>query len=313
MTIRGEYMRSLLSCVIITFSLLVSTSSQAKCGATEGEVGFFLREHTSCFVSNADGSGRRKCGEGCGLAPGDIITVDPAIAANQFDIKWVSGHARIELIFPNNYKVFYDPPQNRHKIVAAVQEMLGFTHERMQRWTITTATRKTNDTGNAQLPGSVSTLITGYPFKFLWCGEKARRVVITDSTGNPVFAQTVKGLQSLVITPEKMGLKKGESYSWEVEGSHCSGEQLRLLEGENESVVIDAFAKIAGTEKLSDNDKVLAKAAFVQFLSESYPDDVALNWLCYELTDTLEQKSVLNDEKLMIRYLKERSGIRPCK
>ena len=55
------------------------------------------------------------------------------------------------------------------------------------------------------------------------------------------------------------------------------------------------------------------KAAFVQFLSESYPDDVALNWLCYELTDTLEQKSVLNDEKLMIRYLKERSGIRPCK
>ncbi len=163
MTIRGEYMRSLLSCVIITFILFISASSQAKCGATEGEVGFFLREHTSCFVSNADGSGRRKCGEGCGLAPGDIITVDPAIAANQFDIKWVSGHARIELIFPNNYKVFYDPPQNRHKIVAAVQEMLGFTHERMQRWTITTATRKTNDTGNAQLPGSVSTLMNRIP------------------------------------------------------------------------------------------------------------------------------------------------------
>jgi hypothetical protein len=79
-----------------------------------------------------------------------------------------------------------------------------------------------------------------------------------------------------------------------------------LLENELIKLVTADFNRLA-EEKLGITERALRMAAYCQFISDTYPQDVDLYWKSYQLLKTLEKAELTAEEKILYQILRERS------
>lgn len=295
-------MRHLILLAVLLMSSLAYANSE--------EVGFFTADERDCSIENRG----KACARDEGLLEGDLVKVIPTTKKpEELRIRWISKFAQLEPVFPGKFKVAYHPPKKKNVLVSLALDFLGFNKERSRRWRIVAATRGAPYQPRCQRPAEQASLLPGQPVTFSWCGRTAERILLRDPAMKIVYARPVRGMQSVRLNPDELFLQPGVTYSWDVVGSHSAAERkVIMLDAESTATVRGAFAELEQNEDLQQNEKVIAKASFVQHITESYPEEVNLTWLSYELLEELDEELLSNEERGMVRYLKRKSGIRPC-
>lgn len=111
---------------------------------------------------------------------------------------------------------------------------------------------------------------------------KGKTILFRAPGGKEVFRKTFG--DDLYLTPGKIGLAQGETYIleiWRWENLHYRT-LIRLLAKNDEVVVKKALEKI-DSEGISADQKIVKKAAYLQFLSDLYPLQIDLYWLSYHI------------------------------
>jgi len=280
---------------IIGLTVMAATSAHAG----REVVGIFLKFEDNCKVIHE--KQKIPCEEGISLRPGDAIVTSRPL--DSLKVQWIQTHPPTKKEGHHYYKVVSEV-REESDLISLIPDILNFSKKASH---VHTHIGTQGDDKMMQSPGDNATLLPGMPITFSWDGRTARKLVIKDSSGKVVFEQPQKGVSSLALIPEQMGLKIRERYKWEVEGTNSHGENLRLLDDKNAGIVKDAIKEIEANNKLKTSDKVIAIASFVLFMSESYPEEVSLNWLSYQLIDQ-QESTFPEDQKRVAKYLKARSN-----
>ena len=129
-------------------------------------------------------------------------------------------------------------------------------------------------------------------------------IVFKDSSGKEVYKQDLKGSSLIQLTPEEIGIKPLEVYTWSLSGAKRGKPfTLRLL-SDNIFQQITVDLKEIDEEKLSEVEKAIQKATYLQFMSDSYPKEIDLYWLSYQLLEESKDKGPLKDEdKILVQEL----------
>ncbi len=119
-----------------------------------------------------------------------------------------------------------------------------------------------------------------------------------------IFTKDLKGASSVQLTPEEIGLKPREVYTWSISGARKSRSfTMRLLSREITKLVTADLMEI-NREELSEAGKGIKKATYLQFMSDAYPKELDLYWLSYQVLEEIKEKSTLNeDDKILVQEL----------
>lgn len=270
------------------------------------EVGVFLQKEAKCSVIQ-DGE-TISCEKSLGLISGDVIVTSRP--PNRLKIQWLSKDVKLVKSSPDHYQVLFESPKEKRGLVRMALDIFGFAHD-SSRVQASAVTRGGTIKTSVQLPGDFATLLPGKPTTFAWCDDKAERFLIRDKDGRIIFERSVDGVRSLALSPEEAGIKSGATYTGEVAGGVTSGNKVRLLDQETVNILNEGFATIDADGKLLEAEKVLAKASFALFLSDSYPEEVSLGWLAYDLI-ARKKETLTSQDRKTAGYLKDKSGIRRC-
>ena len=275
--------------------------------AGQNEVGVVLQEVKGCTIETVGEKGR--CTKGAGLVSGSVVNVkNPDL----LKIQWISDAAHLEKIGADRYRVMFTPPRDKRNFAVTTLTMLGFLRESTRESTNATTRGVAMKDPPYELPGDGATLLPGIPAIFSVCGAVAGKFIVRDDAGSVVFQRELQGGKYIQLTPEELGIKQGKAYTWEMTDTGISGMKMSLLDSASAESVAARFAELDKDSALDGNDRALAKAGFVQTLSDNYPAEVSLNWFCHQLADSQQQNLYTPQQKRIADYLKARSGIIPC-
>ncbi len=141
--------------------------------------------------------------------------------------------------------------------------------------------------GEIPRPGVDDTLIPGVDVEFrVSAGSKEERtLVIRRADGREAFRRAFTG--SLRLKPEAIGLSRGETWTWEIEGAGppVSG-RMRLLPR-----ALDARLRVdldrLRREIPDAAERKVRIAAYLQLLSDACPGEASLYWLSLRMLDDL--------------------------
>lgn len=212
------------------------------------------------------------------LYEGDILR---GAGVSSLSIEW-HPYAKGEMISGSEMKVVYAPPGTMDLAVYKVKEFFGFVDGEMRAQYAATRAPVLPAAGIGErypLPGYAATVLPGQPATFAWGEIKGRALVVETGDKKVVFRKEVSGQKGVDMTPEEMGLAPGQAYVWRVEGLYDVF-KLRVLDNDSARQVLDGLRTIdAGAG--SSGEKLLDKAMFLQFASESNPQKLDLYWLSY--------------------------------
>lgn len=146
-------------------------------------------------------------------------------------------------------------------------------------------------------PGFDVTLMNSQTVHFSWDGS-AKNFLIKDEKGKKVFEKNVNEKNFIDVVPKAAKLKAGQKYSWSIDNK--GNFKFIVLDTKVEKEICDKLAEI-DAENISTEERVLKKAAYIQLISDLYPETVDLYWLSAqwlsEISPTTEQlketKSIL--------------------
>jgi hypothetical protein len=158
----------------------------------------------------------------------------------------------------------------------------------------------------APQPGDNATLISGQNVTFAWESDGGKYIVFKDNKGAEIFRKDLKGQSSIQLYPEEMGMKTSEVYTWTISGSRSNKQfKVRLLSSEVARQVTADLKEIE-KEAISDTKKMIRKAAYLQFMSDSYPQDIDLYWLSYSVLENITDECGLKeDDKVLLEELRK--------
>lgn len=133
-------------------------------------------------------------------------------------------------------------------------------------------------------PGFDVTLLMNQTVHFQWENKIITKFVIKDDKGKVVFTEDNVKQKSININLAELNLKTGKKYSWTV-NDQSKEHTFTILDEEIEKQLTDNFAKI-DAENISEQERTLKKATYVQQLSETYPKQFDLYWLSAQWMST---------------------------
>lgn len=278
---------------IITFILIFITST----ALAESYIGIILEGYEeNCQVKSK--SIEYRCSENRMLLENDVVIKKPDIEA--LKIKW-APYADSKKVSKTTLQVVFNPPKSKKGVLEKLMESLGFIKKEHE--VFVAATR-----GGQRIlqPCDNATVISGGRIPFIWEG-KGERIVFKDSKGIEIFRKELKDESSIQLTPEEIGMKPSEVYTWNIEGSTVKKPFRVQLLSDEITVQIIADLKKIDNEKISDTDKRIKKSAYLQFMSDTYPKEIDLYWLSYKvLTKNIDEKgaSIEEEKALMERFRK---------
>ena len=234
------------------------------------------------------------------LYAGDKVTKKPDIQA--LKIKW-APYTNARELDEMSMVVVFEPPKDRKGIVEVMREFLGFV--RTSHRVSVGATRS----GFVEVilqPGNNATLLRGKKSTFTWESDGGKFIVFKDSKSTEIFKKKLKDESFLELSPEEIGLKPREVYTWSIGGARNEKQfKIRLLSEDVARQVIGDLQKIE--KEATDNiDKLSQTALYLQFLSDAYPNDIDLYWLSYRVLEGIEDKiNLKEDEKALFRDLRK--------
>ena len=248
------------------------------------------------------------CDERRQIYLGDVIRKKPSIKA--LKIKWapyVKGAPRGETFL----EAVADRPetfQAKSYAGAAKEYLQDFVRPAEHR--VTSAVTR-DPRYRSAIPDRV-TLLSGYPTLISRDGVQFTSLVILAADGKEVVTMPVGGNEQIVLAPERLPLKPGENYAVQLRGDAAVRRfTASVLKKELEEQVIQGLADI-DKEGLPGAEAVVRKAAYLQMISDLYPETLDLYWLSFQLlrdsrfTLTKEQEEAFT--ALRERYYSYRAG-----
>jgi hypothetical protein len=165
--------------------------------------------------------------------------------------------------------------------------------------------------GAPPTPGRYATLISRFPVEFGGFPDGAVALVMEDHAGKIVYRHTItydsttRSATPFAVTPEKMKLKKGETYLWYYADSLRRPLQsrniLRYLDMKTDKLIR------SGIKSPEDSDSTrwyLQTALYFQGVSDIAPETVDLYWASYQLL--LKASSVTGSDSIMYWNIQNR-------
>ena len=219
------------------------------------------------------------------LYPGDTIT------GNIGDVKIKCAPYADFQTKNGAHVISYDPPSGIISIASNAIDYASSFWNNVES-VAAGASRSSDDELNLNpQPGFDVTLMTSQTVRFAWDGS-AKNLTIKDETGEKIFETAVSGKNFIEFTPSDANLKVGQKYTWNLD-ENASSYKFTILDAQIEKEILDGLAKI-DAENLSKEKSALKKSAYVQLISDIYPDKVDLYWLSAQWLSEISP----TDEKL---------------
>ena len=136
-------------------------------------------------------------------------------------------------------------------------------------------------------PGLDVTLLPDVPVEFRGAGSRDRkhRLVVQKSNGKEVF--TREFTDRLAVKPEQIGLPKTETWTWKLAENTAVPARLRML-SDSFVTILKADLVALKTETPDLIEQKIQTAAYLQMLSDTYPQEVSLYWLSLQTLEELK-------------------------
>ena len=226
------------------------------------------------------------------LYPGDAVTGNVGYVKIKC-APYADFHAR-----NGAYVISYNPPSGIRGVANNVIEYASSFWNNVES-VATGASRGSEDELNLNpRPGFDVTLMSGQTVRFAWDGS-ATKLVINNDAGKKIFATTVSGKNFVELNPRNANLKAGQKYSWGLD-EHANAYKFTILDAQTEKEILDGLSAI-DAENLSTEARALKKAAYVQLVSDLYPDTVDLYWLSAQwLAEISPTDEKLKDDRFVL-------------
>jgi hypothetical protein len=227
---------------------------------------------------------------------GDIITKKPSITL--LKIKWapyVNGAIKNEI----SMEAASSPPEKlKGKTYAAgLKQYIDDFVKPTEHEAIPLVTRGKRP--KVELP-SHATLMEDYPIEISGPNEDIRSITIVDMKGQKVYENLIKSKGPVSLTPREIGIKPFETYTVYINKDSAKRKlDILLMDGTTQEEVLTGLADI-DRENLPKPDNLIEKVAYLQLISDAYPDKIDLYWLGHQLLQknmyqfTKEQQEVIN-------------------
>ena len=138
---------------------------------------------------------------------------------------------------------------------------------------------------NLEESGQFFTAIYAYkePIEFSWTYDLTA-IVFEKSDKNEIFRNNIKEINSIKLSPKKIGLKRGETYTWYYEYNDsplAERYMVNLLDKQTEKTILDSLKLIAKQTK-DETEKIIKQSAYLQLFSDANPE-IDLYWLSYQM------------------------------
>ena len=252
----------------------------------------------NCTVQRAGSSTKDSCRYGLELYNGDTITKMPLV--RDVKIQWLAPpytHG-VENDSMTLRIVFDTPP--KISWLSQTLHFLGLSsieHNRAQ-----TASRGDSRRKNELIqPGLNVTVLPMYLITFSWNVAKAKTIQFFDSKGEKIYERDVSKTNSIELSPESIGMRPSEVYSWKIEGANFPKRQNKLRLVKNElSMKIDRDLRDIGRMA---GDVNLLKASYLQSISDENPKEVDLYWLSSSILKDIDYDKNIFAKVLLTNYL----------
>jgi len=189
-------------------------------------------------------------------------------------------YTEVKHISDNEYKIVRERPLFPG-VLTVIGKFLGFVQEeeKISFGVSKGATKPVTE--QFPRPGYYATLLPDQTANFGWGNANGQTLILCDKSGKEIYARDVQNLTQLDINPKDLGLISGNAYSWKVKGIPETY-KIKILETSALSV-INLDLKQMDAESGSDDDKRIKKAAYLQLMSDIFPEKLDLYWLSYQL------------------------------
>jgi hypothetical protein len=140
------------------------------------------------------------------------------------------------------------------------------------------------------------------PVVFSWGNTSGKSLVIVDETGKEIFRRAVINQAAVTLEPESMKLRPGSLYRWYVDGAGDGA--FKLLNREKAAQVETGLAAVAADAVSARKNILIQQAAYLQLLSDMYPEQFDLYWLSYRLIQEMKDKT--KEDQDTAKYLEQR-------
>ena len=174
------------------------------------------------------------------------------------------------------YKISYNPPSGIGEIANNVIDYASTFWNNVENVS-SGASRASDDELNLNpKPGFNVTLLQNQAVTFAWDGA-AKNFYINDAAGNKIFENAVAGKNFVEIIPAELKLNDAQKYYWRID-ENSNAYQFNILDAQTEKEILSKLAEI-DAENISPEERTLKKAAYVQLVSDIYPEKIDLYWL----------------------------------
>lgn len=239
------------------------------------------------------------CNDKRQLYAGDKVTKTPDI--NEVKIKW-APYATGKELTKTSLMVLFEPPKDKKNIVQGIKDMLGLAKTKHKMFI--GATRG----GFGEIipqPGNKATLFPDQATTFACESDGGMYLVFKDSKDREIFKKKLGDDPFVRLTPEEIGMRPDEVYTWKISGSRTNSQfTVRLLPM---GVVHQVKADLTKIEKeaMGKVDESIQKALYLQFMSDAYPEEIDIYWLSYIVLETIKDDVTLSsDDRSLIDELR---------
>lgn len=295
-------MKKIISSFVLALSVIIAGTASA-----QNPIGLLMEGYENdCKVNR--GSNKIDCKYLMELFENDIIIKSPDL--NRLKVQWLyPPHTKSEQLNKTTLKVLYNPPYNMgilgtsKEILLLLRDVLPFVKESAK--VSTPVVSRSSLIHNIDLrllpqPGYNSTAIARYSVTFYWGFEGANYIFFNNSQGSKVYEHNIKGKLYVDLTPEEIGFKKNEVYTWDIEGVTLGGPySIKLLDDKITNQIEIGIKEIENMQ-ISREDMLIYKALYLQMVSDLFPKDVDLYWLSYKMIKSMDDTL---SRELKRRYL----------
>ena len=175
------------------------------------------------------------------------------------------------------YIISYNPPSGISGVAQNAIDTISSFWNNVEN-IVTGASRGSADDLNLNpQPGFDVTLLASQKVRFAWDNTNAKNFVIKNEQGKKVFEKAIGVDSAIDVEPSMLKLKAGQKYTWGLD-DNSSAYKFTVLDEQSEKEILEKLAEIEA-ENISDEERTLKKAAYVQLISDLYSDTVDLYWL----------------------------------
>jgi hypothetical protein len=151
-----------------------------------------------------------------------------------------------------------------------------------------------------------ATLITDYPLKLSGISgdNEVKSIAVLDKKGEKVFEKTIPDGKPALIVAEQSGIRPLQPYTVYIATKKGIAQKMAvvIMDEATRAEVMKGIADIGG-ENSSASETLLRKIAYLQLISDAYPEKMDLYWLGHQLLLEYPQRFTKEEEGIARQFV----------